>query len=521
VRTPTQGWNKDEALVSQASRFDLEDRRRELAVEFGSALTGSTGARLERLRDERFDGRAFAVLRVRFGDADFYDLILDPATGALHGRRTQRDGRVNYTRLSDWRTVQGVRMPFLREDFRSNGKLDATVRVRSIRINQHFPASLFTKPQAERTLHFASGADSTGPIKYNPFTGTRIYIPAKVNGRAVEVLLDSGADNTVLDRSFAESIGKKTLGSSVAVGSGGEQESGYAKEVDIQIGNMSLHVPSVGVLDLASVGKRIGIPLPVVLGKEIFLQSIVEIDPSGPTIEFHDPSTFQPPRGATEVPLEPLGSLRVVPVSVEGLPAAPMIFDLGNGGLMSLTPAYWQSHHLLDGRRSSTNSSGAVGGEQINHLATLRTITFAGRTFRSVPAEFVSPNVEIDSDREAGNVGMPLLGRFRMFIDFPGNRLFLIPIASRIDEPFAKSRVGMRLVAEGSKLLVRYVSAGSPAAAAGFKIGDAIVAIDGTPVGPDYSATPLSKWGQRPAGTVVVLTMEDGTSRKLTLADYY
>jgi C-terminal processing protease CtpA/Prc len=188
---------------------------------------------------------------------------------------------------------------------------------------------------------------------------------------------------------------------------------------------------------------------------------------------------------------------------------------------MSLTPAYWQKHNLLAGRRSSTRSSGAVGGEQINRVATLKTIRFAGITFHGVPTEFTAPNVEINSDREAGNVGMPLLSRFRMMIDFQNNRMFVIPIASRIDAPFERDRAGLRAVHEGNKLVVRHVSVGSPAAAAAWKEGDAIVAIDGQPIAADFDSSQLSLWARRPAGTVVTLTMADGSTRKLTLADYF
>lgn len=521
VQTPSAGWSKDEALVSPIGRFELEDTRRLNLVEFGDALRGGPGIAVVRLPQEEIDGRRLSVLRVTFGDADFYDLLIDPATGALHGRRIRTDGNTRFTRLADWRVVDGVRMPFLVEYYRPNGKLNGTVRVRSVQLNQQFADSLFAQPESERTLSFAPGTHSTGPIRYNPFTGTRIYIPAKVNGRDVEVLLDSGADTTVLDKSFAESVGRQMVGSGIATGSGGEQEAGYAKNIAISIGSMRMNLPTVAVIDLAEVANRIAIPLPVILGKDVFLQSIVDIDPSRPTIAFHDPATFTPPSGATLVPLEPLGSLRVVPISVEGLPDAPMIFDLGNGGYMSLTPAYWQKHDLLQGRRSSTRSSGAIGGEQINRVATLKTIRFARVTFRDVPTEFSAPNIETDSDREAGNVGMPLLRRFRMMIDFPNNRMFVIPLADRINEPFPRDRTGLRAVQDDSRLVVRHVSEGSPAAAAGWTEGDAIVAIDGQKIGPGFPSSQLSLWTMRPAGTTVTLTMADGAVRKLTLADYF
>lgn len=521
VRNGDQGWVKDNGLVSQIGRYDLEDARRSELVEFGNPLRAGPGSRVERLPDEQVDGKNLAVLRVSFGDSDFYDLLIDPATGALHGRRVRSDAQAQFTRLGDWRLVDGIRMPFRIDSYRANGKRDWTLRLRSLVLNQSFADQLFTRPETERTLSFAPGTSSTGPIKYNPFTGTRIYIPATVNGRKVEVLLDSGADTTVLDKSFAQSIGRNMVGSGVAVGTGGEQESGYAKDITISIGNMTLKAPTVAVIDLAEVANRIAIPLPVILGKDVFLQSIIDIDPSGPTIAFHDPASFTPPQGATLVPLEPLGSLRVVPVSVEGLPDAPMIFDLGNGGYMSLSPAYWQKHDLLEGRPSSTRSSGAIGGEQINRVATLKTIRFAGIIFRDVPTEFSVPNVETDSDREAGNVGMPLLRRFRMMIDFPNNRMFVIPLPGKIDERFPRDRSGLRAVQDGNKLVVRHVSEGSPAAAAGWREGDTIVAIDGQPIGPEFPSSQLSLWAWQPPGTRVTLTLADASRRSLRLGDYF
>ena len=521
VHTGTQSWNKVDALTSPRGPFEVQDNKREVAVEFGDALHGGGGGTLQRLPDEEIDGRRWAVIRIRFGDSDSYDLFLDPATGAQHGRRYTQDGSPQFVRLSDWRMVEGVRFPFFREAYRANGKFDASVKVRALDANRRFADALFTRPPSDRTLSFAAGTHSTGPIRYNPFTGTRIYIPATVNGRAVEVLLDSGADTTVLDKSFARSIGRETIGAGVATGSGGEMESGYAKNVEIKIGKMTLNLPTVTVIDLAEVSNRIAIPLPVILGEDVFLQSIVDIDPSKPTIAFHDPAAFTPPPGATMVPLQPLGSLRSVPVSVEGLPEAPMIFDLGNGGYMSLTPAYWQRHNLLQGRRSSTRSSGAIGGEKINNVATFKSIRFAGVVFHDVPAELSAPNVETDSDREAGNVGMPLLRRFRMMIDYQNSQMFVIPLADRIAEPFPRDRSGLRAVQDGNKLVIRHVSKGSPAEAAGWREGESIVAIDGKPIGPGFASSQLSQWAWRPAGSQVELTLADGSRRRLTLADYF
>jgi len=61
---------------------------------------------------------------------------------------------------------------------------------------------------------------------------------------------------------------------------------------------------------------------------------------------------------------------------------------------------------------------------------------------------------------------------------------------------------------------------GCPAAQTGWKEGDEITAINGQKIGPAYPCSPLSRWAGGPAGTEVTLSLADGSTRKLKLADY-
>ena len=66
-----------------------------------------------------------------------------------------------------------------------------------------------------------------------------------------------------------------------------------------------------------------------------------------------------------------------------------------------------------------------------------------------------------------------------------------------------------------------FVSPQSPAAAAGLKKGDRLVAIDGRAIGGDFFQGPAGSWNQRAAGEKVDLALADGRHVTLTLADYY
>ncbi len=72
----------------------------------------------------------------------------------------------------------------------------------------------------------------------------------------------------------------------------------------------------------------------------------------------------------------------------------------------------------------------------------------------------------------------------------------------------------------GDALRVIYVAPASPAATDGLKIGDTIVAINGTRLDDAYFRTRPHE-GSKPPGTVLRLTLDDGSAVNLHLADYY
>jgi hypothetical protein len=279
----------------------------------------------------------------------------------------------------------------------------------------------------------------------------------------------------------------------------------------------------VAVIDLAQVARQLGHPLPVVLGKEAFNELVVDVDFPHRQVAFHERAGFRAPKGAVRVPLrESTGGMREVRISVEGRPPIPVLFDVGNGGALSLYSSYWDKEGLLKGRRSTKTLSGAVGGVRERDLAVLKTVRLAGVTLRDVPTVFDGVDDSVSSSaRQLGNLGLQVLGRFRMITDYARDAMFLVPDARAVAKPFPKDRSGLRVQPHEDRLEVLMVAPGSPAAAAGWRKGEHIVAIDGQPIRPDFSRSELSRWRFGPAGKSVALRLADGTQRTLTLQDYF
>ena len=188
---------------------------------------------------------------------------------------------------------------------------------------------------------------------------------------------------------------------------------------------------------------------------------------------------------------------------------------------MQIYPAYYQKHPLLEGRRTSQVMFGGVGGFHPWTVASLSRITFAGVDFLQVPADFAPDTLSgANSNVVVGNIGLPILARFRLIIDYSHDRLYAAPYANAASTPFAKDRVGMTVIKENTDLVVEFVSPGSPAEAAGFKIGDRIAMIDRKPAAA-WTEFSLDTLRFASVGTVLSITLEEGNVRKIKSADFF
>jgi hypothetical protein len=519
--TATAGWTTNASGEVEELGDDGESDRRETLLAFGHAAE-AYGARYTLLGSEQRDGRLWQVLRVEFKGPDTYDLFIAPDTGELLGQRITEDLRTRFLRYGDWRMVGGVRMPFEEQETGSNRADDQHRSFAAIQINVRTPPALFIRPKTPRIWSFSSGMHSTGWIDFEFFDDGEIFIPALINGRPVKLLLDSGAGITVLDTGFATALGIRPGGTLPVTGAGGEATMQLASNLKISLQSLSLGHITAGVIDLSAVAAEIGHPMPLILGKEVFNQLIIDIDFQQRKIAFRDPEDYASPADAIRVPLGRHGDHRTVPVSVQGADPVWFDFDLGNDSPLIVYSSYRDSTHLLDGKPQSLDFIGGVGGVAKVKIATLGAIGIAGVQLADIPADFPdAADNAVSSDMTAGNIGLPIFSRFRLATDYPHDALWLIPDAKALAEPFPKNRSGLILTHSADRLKTLFVAPGSPAGRGGWKEGAEIIAIDGQRIDATYSSSRLSHWAEQRTGTIVVLTLADGSTRELTLEDYY
>lgn len=353
-------------------------------------------------------------------------------------------------------------------------------------------------------------------VPFELYRGNRIFVPISINGHQTVAILDSGASVTTVDRAYARSIGIPPGLKIAGHGTGGTVDAELASGVAIDVGSLSLREMSVGVLDLQAVGRSIGHPVTVVLGDDFLSSAVVSFDWAANRLRMSPTDHFAPSPGASEVTLGHAdGPFRTIPIEVAGQ-RIDALFDLGNGGNLSVAARDWSHIPSLQALPYAEGRSGGVGGLHPNKSVTFPSVTYGGQRFTNVPGQLDGPT-ESTLATHITNAGIGFLRQFLVDLDFGHDRLYLRP---RPDAPpFQRDRSGVMLDLEGGKLTAVYVSPQGPTAKAGLKEGDQIVAVDGQKITSDYYEG--ADWTHAPAGSTVNLTLADGRTLAVKLADYY
>ncbi|MEZ4652694.1 MAG: aspartyl protease family protein [Candidatus Eisenbacteria bacterium] len=156
------------------------------------------------------EGRSWEVVRFEYPNGDLSDLFLD-RDGSTIWQREVTDTDTVWNKLSDWRVVDGLRFPFVQESFHEHAAANQTVRWETVTVNPPLQAGEFARPIAGQqiaTIDDPSGSTPWMPIELHQ--GRYVFLQGTVNGEPTDIVLDSGAGITVLDRPTVERLHLET-----------------------------------------------------------------------------------------------------------------------------------------------------------------------------------------------------------------------------------------------------------------------------------------------------------------------
>jgi hypothetical protein len=334
------------------------------------------------------------------------------------------------------------------------------------------------------------GGPVTVPLK---LTYAGLTAEVEINGRTVELVLDTGAGSTILSPALA-----RELGLDVAPGGEDSVVSSTGDHIDLRLALTRRMVLSGAWTEREPV--VIAEMPPTVaglLGLSTLADWDVRIEPAEKKLILFPAGKAPAMEGETVLPLTcelagPVASLKNsqsyrcinlrVPVRAAGrvISAIP---DTGGGGLLQLPTSFFEEQapdvlkNALPALRVAVSMTGGVTGR----VAKLPELIFGPDTIRDISTNVV--NIPRDSPLgQFALVGFGLLRHYVMTFRFSAGELRLKPLGT-VQEVVKTSTAGifMEYTPEGRNLISDVVPDG-PAAIAGLRKGDEFLEIEGHPL---------------------------------------
>ena len=387
------------------------------------------------------------------------------------------------TYLSDYRTVDGVKIAF--HERISNGKkqYDTVVQLKKVSVNVPVSAADFAMPgQALHDFSFLGGAnEATIPFQ---LINNHIFIRVAVDGHPLHFMVDTGGAN-VLTPGAAKRAGITSKGAFRGGGVGKKSvDTGIGRVKTLTLGGkVALKKQIFWVLPLPGFSDVEGAAFDGLVGYGVFKRFVVKIDYVGHTLTLMRPKAFDPATAGTPVPFTFLGHMPGVTGSIDGL-SGEFEIDTGSRGALTIWTPFVKEHGL-DSRYETTPDTvvgWGVGGSASGRVTRGGTLTIGGRV--SVPdpvMELSSAKAGAGTDKNiSGNIGGGILKHFTVTFDYAKQVMYLKP-NKNYGAPMNYDRSGMWINGTKGGFKVMAVMAGGPAEQAGLKVGDVITAVNGEP----------------------------------------
>jgi Aspartyl protease/PDZ domain len=490
---PMQNWHQDSAGDIQLSGPDdpvsIDDR---YLTRRGYWRPDLGGAAVTVLAPQTQGSITWDLLQIKVPGGKGFTLWINRKTGLLE----RVEGSIT-KQLSDYRSVDGVLLPFIEKKPAGNGELTVAYTTRTLR--KHLDNTAFDVP-------FRSDYQMPPPGVFTvPAEGGLIF-QATINGKGpFKALFDTGSVN-FMSESVAHRLGLKIDTQGIEFGTSSPATiQAHKIHVDtLQIGDLAVHDQTFYAADLPEDGD----PPAFVVGYELLRRFAVRIDYEHESLTFYDGPSFHYSGSGTGVPLEIQrnGNGVFVEASI-GKAAGRFIVDTGNEFGFSLTTGFTEKNdlvHVLGAHFLGYDGRGFGGPSPEAYVVRVNTLRIGDISAPSVIGHLTTD--PSDKSELAGNIGQSVLRKFTEVFDCMHGQIFFERTKDS-DRPEVFNGAGLIFDSFGRGLQVMTVLPGSPGALAGLKTGDVITAIDGKAPSDEVNSPPFLQ----PPGTELHLTVQRGS----------
>jgi hypothetical protein len=423
-------------------------------------------------------GRRFHVVPISPLDGAPFELWIDADTLLIDRTVERIAGETRTVRLSEYRAVAGVYLPFRQLIATGDPRHGVVVAVETVDVNEPEPVADFALPRRPAAdFGIAGGRPSTGV----PFelVGNHVHLEARLNGRGpFTMLCDTGGRN-VMSAPVATRLGLRVEGIVPGRGVGEATEHMALTTLDtLQIGDATLTRQLFGVMSLEAMGRVEGVALAGIVGHELFQRFVVTIDYERRRLGLTVPSRFTYAGAGTSVPMTFNGVMPQVEGRIDGVHGR-IDLDTGSRAALTLMRPFVDRHRLAERYRASEEAltGWGIGGPSRARLIRVGELRLGAVRVAHVIGELPARATGTFNDpHAAATVGGGVLKRFTVTFDYDHRRVIFDEHA-HTGTPDAGDRSGLWLNLDDEAFEVADVVADSPAARAGIARGDRILAM--------------------------------------------
>jgi hypothetical protein len=334
-------------------------------------------------------------------------------------------------------------------------------------------------------LTFVGGKTSfTMPFE---LVDNRIFINVTLEGRGpFKFIFDTGGYGGISVET-ARKIGAK-LGNEVEGRGAGETvvKAWETSVAETRIGGLVLKDQDYRVFDFSDMRHVFGSQIfDGIIGLPVFSQTVVRVDYARRLLTFTEASKFKYAGAGASVPFELESFLPIIRGEVDAVPVR-LGLDTGDRSAFTLKSPFVEQYHLREryAPKVEAVTGFGIGGPIRAQVVRLRALKFGPFRIAGAVTRFSLQKAgAFAASDTAGNVGGAILKQFTVTFDYTRRRLYFEKNQSYGSRD-TYDRAGLWLSGgrDGRSFEVFDVVERGPAADAGLKVGDRVVAVDGRSV---------------------------------------